>query len=144
MGDPHGKHTRVLHGSHMGTLRGKTHGTHVENCCILQCAPLVAAHVWPHNGNHILAQHGQTHMGFMWVPCWSFKRQNTYVPRGLVSTSYYNVGVHIMLLTENACQMWASCLGQKAAHKYRMRCKWPLWHAVHEISLGRTDVCTAQ
>ena len=63
-----------------------THGYHVENCCILQCAPLVATHVWPHNGNHTLVQHGQyrlqKHMGFMWVPCGFFERQNTWVPRG--------------------------------------------------------------
>ena len=68
MGKTDGKHTWVSCGSHVGLLGGKTHGYHVENCCIVQCAPLVAAHVWPHNGNHILAQHGQnrwqTHMGF--------------------------------------------------------------------------------
>ena len=50
---------------------------HVENSCILQCAPLVAS---------TLAQHGQyiwqTHMGFMWVPCGSFDMRNTWVPRG--------------------------------------------------------------
>ena len=70
----------------MGTLRGKTHGYHMENCCILQCAPVVTAHAWPYDGNHTWAQHGQyrwqTHMGFMWVPCGSFERQNTWVPRG--------------------------------------------------------------
>ena len=70
----------------MGTLRGKRHGPLVENCCIFQFAPLVAAHLRPHNGNHILAQHvqyrWQTHMGWMWVPCGSFERQNTWVPRG--------------------------------------------------------------
>ena len=96
MGNADGKHTWVLCGSHMGTLRGKTHGPHVENCCILQCAPLVAAHVWPHNGNHILAQHEQykwqTHMGFMLVPCGSFERQNTWVPRGkLLRTPMYPI-----------------------------------------------------
>ena len=86
MGNADGKHTWVSCGSHMGPLRGKTHGYHVENCCILQRAPLGAAHLWPHNGNHTLAQHGkyrwQTHMGFMWVPCESFERENTWVPRG--------------------------------------------------------------
>ena len=70
----------------MCTLRGRTHGYHMENCCILQCAPLVAAHVWPHKGNHTLAQHGQyiwqTHLGFMWVPCGYFERQKAWVPCG--------------------------------------------------------------
>ena len=86
MGNTDGKHTWVSCGSYVGHLRGKTHGYHVENCCILQCAPLVAAHVWLHNGNLILAQHGQygwqTHMSFIWIPCGSFERQNTWVPRG--------------------------------------------------------------
>ena len=66
--------------------RQNTHGPHAENCYILKCAPIVAAHVWPHNGNHKLAQRGQyrwqTHMSFMWVPCGSFRRQSTWVPCG--------------------------------------------------------------
>ena len=71
MGNTDGKHIWVPCGSHVGPLRDKTHGYHVENCCILQCDPLVVAHVWPHNGNPRLAQHRQyrwqTHMGPMWV-----------------------------------------------------------------------------
>ena len=47
MGNTDGKHTWVSCGPHVGPLRGKTHGYH-ENCCILQCAPLVAKfHEWP-------------------------------------------------------------------------------------------------
>ena len=85
MGNTDGNHAWVSCWSHAGPLRGKTYGYHVENYCILQCAPLVAAHVWAHDGNHALAPHGQygwqTLMGFMWVPCGSFERQNTWVPR---------------------------------------------------------------
>ena len=101
MGNADGKHTWVLCGSHMGTLRGKTHGSHMENFCILLCVPLVAAHVWPYNGNHILSQHGQyrwqTHTGFMWVPCVSFERQNTWVPRGNYCIFQYDplVAAHV-------------------------------------------------
>ena len=62
MGNADGKHTWVLFTSHMGTLRGKTHGPHVENRCIFQCDTLVAAHVWPLRG---------THMDHSWGP-WNF------------------------------------------------------------------------
>ena len=79
MGKTDGKHTWVSCGSHVGLLGGKTHGYHVENCCIVQCAPLVAAHVWPHNGNHILAQHEGKHT---WVSRRSFGRQKIWVARG--------------------------------------------------------------
>ena len=44
---------------HVGTLRGKTHGYHVKNCCILQCAPLVAAHIWPMRGTCVGPSWGQ-------------------------------------------------------------------------------------
>ena len=62
MGNTDGKHAWVSCRSHVGPLRGKTHGYHVKNCCILQCAPLVAAHVWSMRG---------THVGHSWDP-WNF------------------------------------------------------------------------
>ena len=62
MGNTGGKHTWVSCGSHVGPLRGETHGYNVENCCILQCVPLVTARVWPMKG---------THVGHSWGP-WNF------------------------------------------------------------------------
>ena len=40
-----------------GYFERQTYGPHEGNCCILQYAPLVAAHVWPMRG---------THMGPLW------------------------------------------------------------------------------
>ena len=49
-------------------------------------APLEAALIGFAKRNHTWAQPGQyrwqTHMGFMWVPCGYFERQNAWAPRG--------------------------------------------------------------
>ena len=71
MGNTDGNHTWITCGSHMGNWRGKTYGSHVENCCTLQRAPLVAAHVWPMGGTHVGPLWGQYNFAIWEVtPVW--------------------------------------------------------------------------
>ena len=92
--------------------RGKTRKPHMANCCKLQWAPLVSAHIGPTIGKRVWTKHGnyrcQTCMGFMWVPCGYLERQNTWAPLGkLLHTAVCPINGSPRVAHERHTPTWA-------------------------------------